>query len=358
MANKYKFKLNFASPCNYTFTRAQGGQVGQITFTDEQLTRYAQYITHVLSQQTETRPNIVTVHGGDLKAALPQIKTFANALAPANMDGTGVMGLFIETPLSQLRNNIAEIADIAKSTAVGRDLMVTCRTNLVDMTMEETYALRYALTHGFCKYVVVALTPANMHRVAEVFQQFLAWKAEYDNIRCELYIDEAAPEVAASEFDEDFIRQSLESIQDTIAADESGKLAIEFVYRPAPALRGVRTGDALMADLMCEMTENGVIYPGYDVPLLTDRGRDELAVGNAEDDFEDIDAGRKYLFDQLDESGNGLTGTCEDMTRAVPWDDPDHIYSMVPSAQLCKMHELLSEYLPYRSMKHNDDAFA
>lgn len=357
MANKYKFKLNFASPCNCIYTRAQGGEVGQASFTDEQLARYAAYIQNIIDKQTEERFSIVNIYGGDLATALPHIKTFVSHIQkPVSL--RGVAGVFLDVELSQLRNHLTELTDIIKNTDIGSHIMVTCRTNLVDMAAEETYALRYALTHGFCKYVTVALTPANIHRIAEMFQQFLTWKADYDNIRCEMFIDEAAPEVADSEFDEDFIRQALETVQDAIDADESGKLAIEFVYRPAPALRGVRTGDALMADVMCEMTDGGVVYPGYDVSLLTDRGRDELAVGNIAEDFAVLDEGRKYLFDQLDESGNGLTGTCEDMTRAVPWNDPNHLYSMVPSAQLCTMHELLSEYIPYRSMKHNDDNFS
>lgn len=360
MANKFKFKLNFASPCNYIYTRAQGGEVGQATFTDEQLTRYAEYIQNVLDKQVEDRFAIVSIYGGNLADVLPRIKPFVNRIQkPDEARGVpGVSGVFIDVELSQFRSHLAAMTDLINNTGVGDLIMVTCSTNFVDMTTEDTYALRYALTQGFCKYVTVALTPANIHRVAEVFQQFLTWKTQYDNIHCELYIDESAPEVASSAFDEEFIRQALENIQDIIATDISGKLAIDFVYRPAPALRGVRTGDALMADVMCEMTDGGVVYPGYDVSLLTDRGRDELAVGNIEDDFADLDAGRKYLFDQLDESGNGLTGTCEDMTRAVPWNDPDHDYSMVPSAQLCKMHELLSEYLPYRLMQHNDDNFA
>lgn len=349
MANKFKFKLNYASPCNYKYTQARGGEVGTISFTDEQLTRYAGYIKNVLAKQTEKRDSIITVHGAPAFEIASQLDTFSGAV------GDAVDGLFVDVALKDVADNISTILTLVDGGAYGSNVRFTCSTSLVDMTDNERYALRYMLLKGLCTYVTVALTPSNIGRIVEIFNSFKTFRDIYGNTRCELHIDEAAMD--SEDFDEAAIRSALETIANVVDADETGQLAIDFVYRPALALRGVRTGDALMGDVMCEMTELGVIYPGYDVRLLTDRGRDELAVGNAEDDFEDIDAGRKYLFDQLDESGNGLTGTCEDMTRAVPWDDPNHIYSMVPSAQLCKMHELLAEYLPYRLKQHNDDKF-
>ncbi len=353
MVNKFKFKINYYSPCNAYFTRAHGGEVGTASFTEEQLARFAEYCKHILAQQTEDRASVVNMYSDDM---VGQLSDVATVMAPMGSDGVSCFFMLDSVTLYDHREALLELLAKASGFHYAPSVRATLleSEDLFDTPNSESYNIRWAAAKGLCNYIDVSLTPSNIHRVVEMFDRFKKLRSIYPNVKCELSIDVTSPESA--DFDEAAIRNALSIVKmyfDTIDPE----LAEFFVYRPVPALRGVRTGNALMADLMVDMCEGGELYCGYDVVLMTDKARDAFVLGNIKEDFAVLDARLETLRTQLSESGNGFTGDCYDMTRAVPWVDPDHEFSMVPAEQHCIMHELLAEYLPYRLKKHNDDKF-
>ena len=345
MVNKFKFKLNCDAPCNAEYVRAQGGVVGQASFTDEQLTRYAEYIKHVVSQQSEDRPVDVNIYGGDLYSLLPQLSVFTAALGDATTNT-----VFLNLESVYFRQNLQNILSFIGNSPC-RVVINLYASMLDDASSDEQAAINYSAMQGLCRYAFVWLTPENIYRLPEIFDNWKRLHEKFPRFACELRIDTAS--FMNASLDEEMVRFSAETVANAIGDNEA--LKKEFVYSPVPALRTAKVGNALMGDVLGVMCDDGVVYPGYDEYLMSDKAREELALGNIADDFSVLDAGRKALYDQLEVSGGGLAGDCTDMTRSVPWNDPDYEYSMKATEQLCMLHNVLAEALPYRMNLHTTD---
>lgn len=356
MIPRLQFEVIAASPSNYEYALAHGADVSAPEFTDEQLARFAEYIRSFVptSPSEDTTVPFVELHGPFVYSVFPKMAAFVRRL------GDSVFPSVITLDSIDMFEHRDEI--MALWSAVGSNLRFNVKTTLLEdedsaaVVGSPYYNLRWALARGFCSTIVVNLTPANSDRVVDMLDRFRKLRDVYPHIICKLRVDESAPEIAG--FDENVLRVQFGFVQQVLDTDD--ELKRSFIYSVPPALRTGRAPEALMAGLTAVLCDGGVLYPGYDVKYMSPEALDTLALGNIADDLAVLDAGRALLVKQLDESGGGYTGDCYDKTRAVPWEDPDHALSLVPSAQSCVLHELLAEYLPYRlttsSAAYNGDS--
>ena len=122
-----------------------------------------------------------------------------------------------------------------------------------------------------------------------------------------------------------------------------------FVYSPPQGVRRGQLPNAMFGNIMGVMTDGGIIYPGYDISVVTDEAVKALAIGTTNDSVDHVIGNRNTLlntarpyFDSAN-LDNLYRGTSQDGSGGVA-------YNMVPTESAKQLHSLLSMYLSTRGV--------
>ena len=333
-----KFGISLSNPCNITYHVDVNKETCQpVTYTTEQLNRYADYIEHLLQNVNPKRKINIDIHGVNVLDSLEQLIPFVTKMK----DKVDLFSLYIQEKLVQ--NKVKGLISLWK--VLGNKLKVDIQYGF---SLEENdnkneydsfyYNMRWLYSRGLGGCCLVRINPSNAHRITEVFDDFLKFKNEYKDFSCVVFL---SPELQHSDsFDKDLVENALKYISEYI--NENPEIGIKFSYSPDTSFRP-RIENSLMSNTLLEMTVDGNLYPGYNVRKITNISLYEFIYGNISEEFDVLDERKELLLKELENVAE-LTDN-EKICRSVPWEDKDYVYNIQPSEQMIILHNLFSTYL-------------
>ena len=333
-----RFGISLSNPCNIIYHVDVNQEKCQpVTYTTEELERYAQYIEHTLQSVNTERKTHIDIHGMNVLDSLEQLLPFVTKMK----DKVDWFSIRIQERLTQ--NKVNGIMSLWK--VLGNKLKVDIQYGF---SLEENdnineydsfyYNMRWLYSRGLGNCCLVSINPSNAHRITEIFDDFLKFKKEYKDFSCTIFL---SPQLQYSDsFDKDIVENALKNISEYI--NENPELGLKFSYSPDIAFR-TKIENSLISNILLEMTVDGNLYPGYNVRMLTDTGIQEFILGNISEEFDVLDERKELLLKEL-ENVSELTDE-EKIFRSVPWEDKDYIYNIQPSEQMIILHNLFATYL-------------
>lgn len=341
---KYKFDLNMAHPRNFLYKKSinPATDIQVVHYTEEQIQKYAEYIERILTSLPDDKRRVmVTVYGGDFLKEISGITKFVEALK------TAVDWFFLSIPPTGIQNYTDGLYNLSHAcdSKLAVDIECTAEDLLTpsEFTVDSIiYNIRWLFGRNLGGYVKVFIS--SVDSIPAVFDVYTNLVQIVPNVRFELMLDYTADiDVTCNEG----TLEALEAIASILKSDPV--IRKNFAYSPP---QGVRTGQlpkALFGNIMSVMTEGGVIYPGYDVSMITDKAVDDLAIGTVDDDISDIIGKRNTLLRAVPVKYDYTN--VDNLYRVTPWDDKDGVgYNMIPTESAKQLHNILVTYLSTRGV--------
>lgn len=347
----YKFELYMGGRCNfkcrYCFEPDSPWSRVNTDITLDQVLRYTDFIKYVIkSIGDDTLSYNVSSLGGETLLYVDLLLPLARALKDDIED------LAIVTNGALVHKKIQELLTL-KRLLPSVTVITSYDFNHQDMTRQPgTYKLirdhiRLLNGRGFSPVCITVFEGDTLPLAWDRFQDFLKLKEELPNLVVKFNLSRNAG--AFDDMDEDAARRSLEKIRDYIGDDE--QLASSFLYNPAFMYRQNRLEHAFFGSTLLGMSMHGDIFPGYDVPFISDFAKETLRLGSVFDDFEELEDKRRRLMKSLPIDPPAKCITCNAVCRVLPWArmvDNINQYNIAPDEKHCYIHRLVSEYLPFK----------
>ena len=332
------FGISLSDPCNIVYhTNINNGYCESVTYTEEQLSRYAEYILSNIETINTKRKKIINVHGMNVLDNLDNLINFASKIK----DHIDYFSVSLCENLTQEKTK--SIYNLWKF--LGNKLKIDihygfCLENEENKEEYDTafYNVRWLHSRGLADVCFVGISQKNAHRITEIFNDFLSLRREYSNLTCFLFLKPVIEDY--KEFNKDIVESSLKYISEYI--NENPNIGNYFSYSPDIAFR-TKIENSLLGSCLCELTKDGNLYPGYAIRMFTDLSKDTLIFGNISEDIEVLNERKEILLKNL-ENAPQLTDK-EKIFRSVPWKDEDYVYNIKPSEQTYELHNLLTTYL-------------
>ena len=356
----YKFELSLGGRCNfkckYCFEPDSPYTSVNTDVTLEQILRFADYIKFVKDSIGDNSiQHTVSAFGGETLLYLDLLKPFVQSLRNT------VACFTITTNGALVRKYLADLLWLHRVSGKTFDVITSYDfIHQDEMRQKGTYELvrnsiRLLASRGLSTVCLTVFDGQTLPLAWERFEDFLRLKEEIPNLIVKFNLSRNSN--GFDGMDEDKARRALEKIRDYIGTDTA--LAQSFLYNPSFLYRGNRLPYAFFGSTISAMSMNGEIYPGYDVPFISDFAKDTLRIGNVMDDFQLLEDRRRHLMSTLPIDPPSKCMKCSAVCRVLPWarmTDSLSQYNMTPDEQHCYIHKLVSEYLTYKRPIGNVDA--
>jgi sulfatase maturation enzyme AslB (radical SAM superfamily) len=340
----YNFETNIGHKCNMRckFCFEQHNGYPKVAATFEMLSYFADYMLY-----TKKRSNCfigTTIYGGEPFSHIDTLVPYVEKLS------SFINGVVIVTNGLQIIDYSDEIKYMKKILGDRLSISVSYNFSLQDETRQcGTYetvrnSIRWLCSEGFYVNSPVVFTPKTIHKIGEVFDDFMNLYNDTggsNRLTYNYYKDDTP----FNEIKEDFLREELHRIGTIINNKSLHKI---FSYSMIGYKRGDRKRDCLFASVCAGLSPDGIIYPGYDVCHSNKFTRELLKFGKVGDDFELLDKNRLRLVHMLDVNPPLICKTCSSQCRVIPWrtliDDVSQ-YNKLPHPERCKVIGIINEYL-------------
>lgn len=343
----YNFETNIGHKCNMRckFCFEQENGYPSISATSEMLSWFADYMLYM---KNKTKCSVsTTIFGGEPFVHIDTLVPYIEKLS------SFVEGAVIVTNGLQVSKYADEILYM-KKLIPSLEIYVSYNFSLQDETRQEgTYekvrdSIRWLCSKGFYVNSPVVFTPSNIHRIGEVFDDFMKLRKE-TNGRNRATYNYFKDDMPYSVVKEDILREELKRIQQVFYDEGIEKFHFQFRYSMIGVERGDHRRDCLFAAVPAALSPDGNIYPGYDVCHDNDFIKNLLRFGKVGDDFEAIDKKRFELVRTLSVEPPKQCRSCPSQCRVIPWrtmvDDASQFNGM-PHPERCKVVNIIGEYLP------------
>lgn len=346
----YFFEVNLGNRCNMRckFCFEQGSGYTNIAASKEDLSYFAGYMRYT---KERARTSVkVSIFGGEPLVHLDTLVPFIHELSSfADYAEIVTNGLGVQ-------QHEAEIDEMQSAMGVGRfSVAVSYNFTLQDETRQAgTYekirdSIRLLCSKGYFVNSPVVFTPDTIHRIGEMFDDFMALRRETGG-RNRLTFNYFVPEgVPFSVVKEDVLRAELARIKSAIEDPANGLTYETFRYRTFGAHRSEHRRDCIFQDVRAALCPDGAIYPGYDVMHSTEYAKNLLRIGRVGDPYRQLDINIRRLMRTLNNDPPKQCWSCPSQCRMVPWrtlkDDVSQ-YNQMPSPARCKVVGIIGEYLP------------
>lgn len=351
----YNFEVNLGHRCNMRckFCFEQGSGYTSLAASKLDLSYFAGYMRYV--HEKTGLPVTATIYGGEPFVHTDTLVPFVLELAEF-ADGVSVVSNGLNTP--QYEDEIDQMQEALRGRLM---LSVSYNFTLQDETRQAgTYervrdSIRWLCSKGYRVNSPVVFTPDNIHRIGEVFDDFMALRGDTGG-RNRLTYNYFVPRgVPFSVVNEAVLRSECARIRDAIFAPGSTIRHEEFRYSMIGRRRGDHRRDCLFAAVRAALGPDGCIYPGYDVPHDPDFIKDLLRFGRVGDPFEALDKRREELLRLLPVDPPLQCRDCHSQCRVIPWrtlkDDVSQ-YNQMPNPDRCKVVQIIGGYLPVSGVLH------
>lgn len=352
----YNFEVNLGHRCNMRckFCFEQGSGYTSMAASAEDLAYFARYMLYVKNKTG--LPVGATIYGGEPFVHTDTLVPFVLQLSKF-ASGVSIVTNGLETRRYEKEIDLMkrEMRDNALN------LSVSYNFTLQDETRQEgTYervrdSIRFLCSKGYWVNSPVVFTPDNIHRIGEVFDDFMALRAETNGMNRLTYNYFVPKGVPFSVVNEDVLRAECARIRDAIFAPDSTIQHHEFKYSMIGVRRGDHRRDCLFAAVRAALGPDGCIYPGYDVVHDSDFIKDLLRFGHVGDPFEKLEQRREALLKSLAVDPPIQCKACHSQCRVIPWrtlkDDVSQ-YNQMPNHDRCKVVQIIGEYLPVSGVLH------
>ena len=347
-SNSYNFETNIGHRCNmrckFCFEQDNGYQ--SISATPEMLSWFADYMLYI---KNKSKCNVsTTIFGGEPLIHMDTLIPYVEKLSKF------VQGVTVVTNGLQVLKYTDEILYMRKILNNNLNIFVSYNFSLQNETRQDgTYerirdSIRWLCSQGFLVNCPVVFTPSNIHKIGEVFDDFMNLRKETNNmcIATYNYFKDDSP---YSVVKENILRQELSRIRDIFYKEGIKNLYDKFRYSMIGVVRGDHRRDCLFAAVPAALSPDGNIYPGYDVCHDNEFVKNLLRFGKVGDKFEDIDKKRLDLVRTLSLEPPKKCYTCPSQCRVIPWrtviNDASQFNSL-PHPERCKVVNIIGEYLP------------
>ena len=348
----YKFELSLGGRCNfkckYCFEPDSPYTNKNTDVTLEQILRFADYIKFVkASIGDDSIQHTVSAFGGETLLYLDLLKPFVQTLR------RDVSCFTITTNGALVKKHLIDLLWLRRISGQKFDIITSYDfIHQDEMRQKGTYnlvrdSIRLLADKGFPPVCLTVFDGQTLPLAWERFEDFLKLKEELPDLIVKFNLSRNSNDFDG--MDEEKARKALEKIRDYIGNDT--ELARSFLYNPSFLYRGNRLPYAFFGSTISAMSMNGEIYPGYDVPFISDFAKDTLRIGNVMDDFQGLEERRNYLMSILPIDPPSKCLACSAICRVLPWarmTDSIQQYNMTPDEQHCYIHKLVSEYISYR----------
>lgn len=335
----YKFEVNLANPANYFIE----GLSGTADVSEESLLRYAEYIRSVMAVR-EDKSCFITIYGGDPLKHLDKLTAFLASVADLIDD------VRISTPALDIHNQQAALMELWRK--LGQKLHIEVQypfddvDEFVDAGAYGTfwYNLYWLLARRLGSEVNIRVSARTISRLPGVFMALVALVERTQvpspdvkvavSLNADEYqmFDAAVAEAAVAEF------KSYVDMKRNVVPHVSFKDPMTWTTSSRP--------DTLMGNCMAVLCAEGTLFPGYEVPAMTNFGLSVFPMGRISDDFAVLAERYALLVSELPESLPEMS-ECDALFRSVPWVDEDKNdadeYNAPAVAEACELRDILRE---------------
>ena len=341
---KAKFILNFASPCNINYHRILGTEIKTYTYTEEQLLRYSEYIKYILNNNKllNDRTKCIITSGNALNE-------FDNLIYFAKQIKDSINYFYLNINYDSFKKeDIDKIYTLWNILGSKLQLDVFYNLGFEDNTSsEKNYYLKVLISRGLATFCTIKVSPSNIHKLVSSFNEVLEINKTYKKIVYSIILDSTGKDV--SYYDKSVAESSLETISSYL--DNNPDMGKYFSYAPNNIFRN-SVERSLMNGVLTVMTEDGNIYPGYDVQFMTDIAKETFILGNIFEEYSALEDKRTKLLENFQTISTNRDSN--DVFKCIPWDDTENLYSIKPSKQIQELHELLTKYLFEKTFLYNE----
>lgn len=334
--------------CNYCFIPRALTGTSTDDVTPQQLDRYADYIKWMKSQLGSDHEYTMCIFGGEpllyLDILQPFLRKLRDDLDVVSITTNGSLAKAHWAGLRKLKYALGDKLDVN----VSYDFAAQDYTRKAGTYEAIRDGIRWLYYQNVCRKAITVFNGKSLPHIDDVFFDFVKLREELPGLQVKFNLSRTAGEFDT--MDEDAIRIALGNVRSYM--DEHPELERVFFYNCSMGYQGDRRSEAFYGDVICSMCAGGLIYPGYDLPYMSDFAKKELLIGRIEDDFSELEATRRRLMAKFPiDSPEGCV-KCEAVCRVIPWvrmTDRIEQYNAIPDEAHCRVHKLVSEYLPYKA---------
>ena len=346
-----KIEVNAGSYCNYQcsycFENGEPSVNREVTRVSvEHLSRLAEYIRWLKTSVMPEEDIVVVIFGGEPFMRLNDIAEFVHAADPC------LLRVHIITNGSLAKENIDILSRMRSDNqcqiyiVVSYDYAFQNETRRADSYETVRNNIRFLYKNGFTNKTISVFSAKNIHRMDEVFFDFLELRKDLPELMAVFNIDRFG--AFFTDIDEDAVRASLARIQAHM--QEHPELKNAFFFNDGPGrMRREGLSDTFYSVVYLAMYYDGSLYPGYETALEDKTVADLLKFGSIDDDFESIQQNRAALLAKLPKGIPEKCMTCNNLCRVIPWrtmtSDLSEWNGMPKDPAHCRIHALLTEYL-------------
>ena len=334
--------------CGYCFTSGEKARSvdtsGEVS-TDH-LTRYAEYIKWYKENYAQNEDILIFVCGGEPFLKIDAIKEFVSMVDPyiyatsINTNGS-IVGENIDI-LNQMRddNNSKLYVNVSYDYAFQNE---TRHPGSYDTVRD---GIRILYNNGYECRTISVLTAENIHRIDELFFDFIEFRKEIPDLACDYNMDRFG--TSFSTVSNESLYPALEKIQAYMF--DNPDIRKSFCLNTA---YGRKRRESLMAHVQdyihLAMYHDGLCYPAYDVAWEDSNISQMLCYGSIDEPFEDIENKRSEIVSTLPkELPEECATTCTASCKVIPWRTIKTSLSEwngMPDEGHCRVHKLLTKYL-------------
>ncbi len=348
-------ELNIGSLCNfrckYCFEGDEFGVHPATAVCEDDLMRYADYLSFVSKQDYIKAPLVIRIFGGEPFMQYEKLEKFVrrvkNSVMTVNIISNGAL-------VPQLKKEILELKQLCGATelsiAVSYDFCNQDRTRQKGTGDLVKEAIRWLRANDLCRGLITVFSKETLPSIDKVFFDYVRFHRTCPGVRVNFNIDR----YSTSLIDDEHLEELMSALE-RIARHKAlyPELKELFTYNLSYGeWRGVMPADnCIHGNIFLGMAPDGELYPGYDVPYEAESTRRLLHLGHIQDDFQDIEKRRLGLIAGIP---NTIKQECQECARkgipcrVYPWrviKNSIEEWWDLPCPDFCRVSKLLAAYL-------------
>lgn len=348
-----KLELNMGSLCNFQCSycfengvNARSNVPPHTQVSAELLARYAEFIAWFKNNVCGDEDILVPVYGGEPFLRMSDLQTFIRSIDPY------IWGVNLITNGSLVPENIAVLAQMRAEnqatiiTNVSYDYALQNETRESDSYETVRNGIRLLYKNNFTRRTISVFTAKDIHRIDEVFFDFISLREELPELCAVFNIDRFGPSFES--VDDNALCASLERIQ-TYLFDHPEIRGAFLLNDNSGRTRKASLRGNFQETICFAMYYDGYCYPGYEVPWEQKNVANMLCFGHINDSFEQLEQRRQEIMAALPQGIPDKCTICNASCRVTPWRTVKKSLSewngMPQDPAHCHIHKLLTQYL-------------
>ena len=343
-----EIEINMGSLCNYKCSYCfENGENAEprtpAQVSEEHLIRLAEYIAWLKEHVYADKELFVRFYGGEPFLYMDKIQSFVRAADPY------LWGVSLITNGSLVKNNIAALTQMRADnqanilTNVSYDYALQNETRNADSYEEVRAGIRLLYKNDFTRRTISTFAAKNIHRINEVFFDFVALREELPELQAVFNMDRFGP--SFSTMNEEALTAALKEIRSYLW--NHPEMRGTFVLNSnVGRTRKDSLTENFYGNIAFAMYHDGSLYPSYESAL--EPCAELLKFAHVEDSFEEIEQKREAFLASVPHNLPEACTTCDVSCRVIPWRTMKTSLSEwngMPDAGHCHVHQLLGEYL-------------